>query len=89
MTDRVEKHGLQIAQELYDFIVNQALPGTDVAEDSFWAGLSALAHDFGPENRALLEKREEIQQKLDGWQLANKGKAHDAEAYKAFLTEIG
>ncbi|MBO9397481.1 malate synthase G [Shimia sp. R9_2] len=89
MTDRVEKHGLQIAQELYDFIVNQALPGTDVAEDTFWEGLSALAHDFGPENRALLQKREEIQQKLDGWHLAHKGQAHDAEAYKAFLTEIG
>ncbi|WP_422050377.1 malate synthase G [Shimia sp.] len=89
MTDRVEKHGLQIAQELYDFIVNQALPGTDVAEDTFWGGLSALAHDFGPENRALLQKREEIQQKLDDWHLAHKGQAHDAEAYKAFLTEIG
>ncbi|MBO9402105.1 malate synthase G [Shimia sp. R9_3] len=89
MTDRVEKHGLQIAQELYDFIVNQALPGTDVAEDTFWEGLSALAHDFGPENRALLQKREEIQQKLDDWHLAHKGQAHDAEAYKAFLTEIG
>ncbi|MDA5556391.1 malate synthase G [Shimia sp. MMG029] len=89
MTDRVEKHGLQIAQELYDFIVDQALPGTGVAEDAFWAGLSALAHDFGPENRALLEKREEIQQKLDGWHLANKGNVHDAEAYQAFLKEIG
>ncbi len=89
MTDRVEKHGLQIAQELYDFIVNQALPGTGVAEDDFWAGLSALAHDFGPENRGLLAKREEIQQKLDGWHLANKGKSHDAEAYTAFLKEIG
>ncbi|MBO9472707.1 malate synthase G [Shimia sp. R10_1] len=89
MTDRVEKHGLQIAQELYDFIVDQALPGTGVAEDAFWAGLSALAHDFGPENRALLEKREEIQQKLDGWHLGNKGNVHDAEAYQAFLKEIG
>jgi malate synthase len=89
MTKRIEQHGLQIADELYDFIVSKALPGTGVDADEFWQGLSALAHDFGPKNRALLAKREEIQQKIDGWHLARKGQAHDAEAYKAFLEEIG
>ncbi|WP_412554233.1 malate synthase G [Shimia sp. MIT1388] len=89
MTKRIEQHGLQIADELYDFIVSKALPGTGVDEDVFWQGLSVLAHEFGPTNRALLAKREEIQQKIDGWHLARKGQAHDAEAYKAFLQEIG
>ncbi|MCH2066205.1 malate synthase G [Shimia sp.] len=89
MTKRIEQHGLQIADELYDFIVSKALPGTGVDADVFWQGLSVLAHEFGPTNRALLAKREEIQQKIDGWHLARKGQAHDAEAYKAFLQEIG
>ncbi|MBO6897776.1 MAG: malate synthase G [Shimia sp.] len=89
MTKRIEQHGLQIADELYDFIVSKALPGTGVDADVFWKGLSVLAHDFGPKNRALLAKREEIQQKIDGWHLARKGQAHDAEAYKTFLEEIG
>jgi len=89
MTKRIEQHGLQIADELYDFIVSKALPGTGVDADVFWKGLSVLAHEFGPTNRALLAKREEIQQKIDGWHLARKGQAHDAEAYKAFLEEIG
>ena len=89
MTKRIEQHGLQIAEELYDFIVRKALPGTGVDADVFWQGLSVLAHEFGPTNRALLAKREEIQQKIDGWHLARKGQAHDAEAYKAFLQEIG
>ncbi|MFY0660214.1 MAG: malate synthase G [Shimia sp.] len=89
MTKRIEQHGLQIADELYDFIVSKALPGTGIDADVFWQGLSVLAHDFGPTNRALLAKREEIQQKIDGWHLARKGQAHDAEAYKAFLQEIG
>ncbi|MBE1292669.1 MAG: malate synthase G [Rhodobacteraceae bacterium] len=89
MTKRIEQHGLQIADELYDFIVSKALPGTGVDADVFWQGLSVLAHDFGPKNRVLLAKREEIQQKIDGWHLARKGQAHDAEAYKAFLEEIG
>ncbi len=89
MTKRIEQHGLQIADELHDFIVSKALPGTGVEADVFWQGLSVLAHEFGPKNRALLAKREEIQQKIDGWHLARKGQAHDAEAYKAFLEEIG
>lgn len=89
MTKRIEQYGLQIAEELYDFIVRKALPGTGVDADVFWQGLSVLAHEFGPTNRALLAKREEIQQKIDGWHLARKGQAHDAEAYKAFLQEIG
>ncbi|CUH52936.1 malate synthase G [Shimia marina] len=89
MTDRVAQNGLQIAQELYDFVVNQALPGTGVTEEQFWAGLSELAHDFGPKNRAFLAKREELQQRIDGWHLSRKGQPHDAAAYKAFLEEIG
>jgi malate synthase len=89
MTKRIEQHGLQIADELYDFIVSKALPGTAVDADDFWQGLSLLAHEFGPKNRDLLAKREEIQQKIDGWHLAHKGQAHDADAYKAFLEEIG
>ena len=58
MTDRVERAGLQVATELATFIEEQALPGTAVEADAFWNGLSSLIHDFGPKNRALLEKRE-------------------------------
>ena len=36
MTKRIEQHGLQIADELYDFIVSKALPGTGVDADVFW-----------------------------------------------------
>lgn len=89
MTKRIEQHGLQIADELYDFIVSMALPGTGIDADVFWQGLSVLAHEFGPTNRALLAKREEVQQKIDGWHLARKGQAHDADGYKRFLEEIG
>ena len=55
MTDRIEIDGLQVASELKDFIDTRALPGTGVEPAAFWAGLSHLVHDLGPENRALLE----------------------------------
>ncbi|MEJ5217389.1 malate synthase G [Cognatishimia sp. D5M38] len=86
---RINKNGLQVAAEYVDFIENEALPGSGVTADAFWAGLSALVHDFGPENRALLHKREDIQSKIDAWHMSNKGQAFDFDAYKAFLEEIG
>ena len=89
MTVRIEKDGLRVASELVDFIENQALPGTGVAANVFWSGLDALAHDLGPRNRALLEKREALQQKLDAWHVERKGQDHDAAAYRAYLEEIG
>jgi malate synthase len=89
MTDRIEKYGLHIAPELVNFVEGEALPGTGVAADDFWAGLSRLAHDLGPKNRALLQKREEIQQQLDGWHVAQRGQEFEAAAYQAFLKEIG
>ncbi len=86
---RVEKHGLQVDSQLVDFIEGQALPGTGVSEDTFWTSLSSLAHDFGPKNRALLEKREEIQGQIDAWHIERRGQVHDHDAYRSFLEEIG
>ncbi len=87
MTDRVEIAGLRIARELHDF-VDEALPGTGIAADAFWNGFSSIVHDLAPKNRALLAKRDAMQEKLDAWYRAN-GAPIDMEAYKSFLKEIG
>ncbi|WP_166416167.1 malate synthase G [Cochlodiniinecator piscidefendens] len=89
MSDRIERQGLQIAPELFDFVETQALPGTGVSPDAFWSGLSGIVHDLRPKNRALLEVRSEMQSEIDDWHLARKGQPHDAAQYKAFLEEIG
>jgi len=88
MTHRVGIEGLQVAQELRDFVANEALPGTGVAEDAFWTGLSAIAHDLAPKNRALLARRDELQAKIDAWHREN-GAPGDLSVYEAFLREIG
>ncbi|MBB5516245.1 malate synthase [Rubricella aquisinus] len=80
---------LHIAPQLFDFVERQALPGTGVSSQDFWAGLSAVVHDMGPKNRALLARRADLQNQIDAWHVANRGKAHDAAAYTDFLREIG
>ena len=89
MTERVQVGGLQVAKALYDFINNEAIPGTGIAADTFWAGAEAVINELAPKNRALLAKRDELQAQIDAWHQARKGQAHDAAAYKAFLQEIG
>ncbi|MGP0173988.1 malate synthase G [Pseudomonas sp. NCHU5208] len=89
MTERVQVGGLQVAKALYDFVNNEAIPGTGLAADKFWAGAAAVIGELAPKNRALLDKRDELQAQIDAWHQARKGQAHDAAAYKAFLQEIG
>jgi malate synthase len=85
---RVEHSGLAIEQDLYDFLVGEALPGTGVDAQHFFKALSDLVHDSGPKNRALLATRDQFQAQLDDWYRAN-GAPSDLAAYEAFLREIG
>ena len=89
MERRVEQFGLSIAPEIALFVEARALPRSGVRAKDFWKGLSAIVHDLAPKNRALLELREEMQQKIDAWHMARRGQPHDAAAYRAFLEEIG
>ncbi|WP_425328241.1 malate synthase G [Pseudomonas nitroreducens] len=89
MTERVQVGGLQVAKVLFDFVNNEAIPGTGIDAGKFWAGVETVINDLAPKNKALLAKRDEIQAKVDGWHQARAGQPHDAAAYKAFLQEIG
>jgi malate synthase len=89
MTEHVQVGGLQVAKVLFDFVNNEAIPGTGVTADQFWAGADKVIHDLAPKNKALLAKRDDFQVRIDTWHQAHAGQAHDAVAYKAFLQDIG
>ena len=89
MTDRIEAGALQVDKELYDFINDEALPGTGIAPEAFWSGFDKLIHDLSPRNRELLATRDELQVRIDAWYQESGGQASDLPAYKAVLREIG
>ena len=89
MADRIAAGGLQVDRELYDFINDEALPGTGVSTEAFWSGFDQLVHDLGPRNRQLLDKREELQRRIDAWYRENQDEPIDLEEYKNVLREIG
>ena len=86
---RVEKGGLQVDAALAEFLERDVLAplGRDLA--SFWSGFADLARRFAPRNLALLDARDALQAKIDHWHADRRGKPHDADAYRAFLEEIG
>ena len=59
-TARTSVAGLEVATVLYDFINNEALPGTGVDADAFWAGAASVIADLAPRNRELLAVRDDL-----------------------------
>jgi len=79
---------LEINSELLEFVNERALPGTGIEPSVFWSSFEAILTDLAPKNEALLKKREELQDKLDGW-YGEHGTDYELDAYKSFLSEIG
>jgi malate synthase len=78
------------ARSLYDFIKDEALPGTGrLARSSSGRGLDRIVHDLAPVNGALLQKRDELQARIDAWHGERRDRPQELEAYKSFLREIG
>jgi malate synthase len=87
--DWVDAAGLRIARGLFDFVNDEAIPGTDVERTAFWSGFAALLKDLAPRCAALLEKRDTLQATIDAWHLEQRGKPFNQAAYLSFLREIG
>ncbi len=85
---RLDAAGLKVAPVLHAFI-DEALPGTGVTCDQFWAGLAGIVADLGPQNGALLARRAELQRQIDGWHSDHAARPIDAAAYEEFLRGIG
>ncbi len=89
MTQNITSGGLEVAKALYDFINDEALPGSGVAARKFWAGLEAILNDLAPRNRALLAQRDAMQESIDAWHREHRGQPFDLAAYKDFLRGLG
>ncbi len=87
--DLVTAGGIQVARTLYEFVNDEAIPGTGVEPTVFWQGYAALVRDLAPRNKALLDRRDELQRQIDAWHLERRGKPMDIGAYTEFLRGIG
>ena len=86
---RTQKHSLQVATNLYQFIETQVLPHTGVSSEKFWKGFDAIVQDLAPKNIALLAERDRLQTEMDTWHSAHPGPIKNMKAYRKFLEKIG
>ena len=89
MSERVEKSGLRVDAALAQFLETEVLAPLGRDPAAFWVGFADLLRRFAPRNLALLDRRDELQAKIDRWHAEQRGGRHDAAAYRAFLEEIG
>ena len=89
MSEYIERAGIAVDPALADFVEREVLGPLGRDGDDFWRGFAALLGSFVPRNRALLEKRADLQAKIDDWHRAHRGEPRDADAYRAFLGTIG
>ena len=87
--DRVQVGNYRVARSLYDFITNEALPGTGLDPDSFWAGVDKVVTDLSARNTELLARRAELQAAIDKWHRHRVIGGIDPGEYRQFLTDIG
>jgi len=86
--NKIKKENLAVSSVLFEFINKEAIPGTDISVDEFWKKFDSAIHELTPINKALIQKRETIQKKIDEWHLNNKGKDLNKGEYIKFLKSI-
>jgi len=86
--NKIKKGNLTINSVLLEFINQEVIPGTDINIEDFWSEFDFAVHQLAPINKALVEKRENIQKQIDEWHLANKGQELNKDKYIKFLKSI-
>ena len=85
---KITVNALKIDDNLLNFINNEAIPGTGIDKKKFWDGFDKVVHQLAPINKKLLEKRNELQKKINDWHSSKKGADLDKKEYFTFLRSI-
>ena len=85
----IKINNLKVSEKLLKFVNDELLKNTNVSPENFWLGLEKTLDELAPKNKELIKFRENLQKKIDGWHIKNKGKEFNLVEYKKFLLEIG
>ena len=85
----VDVNDLRVDRVLYDFVNDEALPGSEITTAQFWRALSEIVRQTAPRHRELLATRERLQASIDDWHREHVGATHDPAAYREMLESIG
>ncbi len=85
-TQRTAIAGINVDSQLYKFVNEEVLPGSGVEVEHFWNSFAQILKDLSAKNRQFLEKRDDLQTKIDEWY--KKNGVQGSEQEKSFLESI-
>ncbi len=84
----IKKESLKVDSKLSNFIDETLLPKTNISNETFWKNFNKVIYPLSKKNKFLLNKRTEIQNKIDSWIKKNKDDISKIDDYISFLKEI-
>ena len=87
--EKINISNLNVDENLVKFINDEVLPGTNINGKKFWESFSEVVNKLAPKNKSLIQKRAEIQKKIDEWHISKKESIFDKKEYINFLKSIG
>ena len=87
--EKINISNLSVDENLVKFINDEVIPGTNVDVKKFWHSFSEVVNKLAPKNKSLIQKRAEIQKKIDEWHISKKESIFDKKEYINFLKSIG
>ena len=58
-------NNLKVAEDLLSFVNDELLKDIDISPEKFWSGFDEIAHELAPQNKKLIQIRENLQKKID------------------------
>ena len=89
MSEYIRVGDLKINKRLHELVQKELVPETGVDIKVVWSGLEKIIEELEGLNKSLLERRDELQKKLDGYYREHRNKDLDQEHHRRFLTKIG
>ncbi len=86
---KIDIGNLSVDAVFHDFVDGELLPAIGFDPATFWSQVEAIVSELTPLNRELLQARDDLQSKIDGWHLTRQGTDWSHDEYVEFLTEIG
>ena len=80
---------LSVAENLYNFVNNELLSGIGINANRFWINFDKAVNELAIKNKNLLNRRDKIQRKINGWHQDRLGKKFKSKEYEKFLKDIG
>ncbi len=85
----IQLKSLQVAEAFYQFVNEQVLPPLEMDPGSYWPIFEKIISQYLESNKALLQKRDRLQQQIDDWHRNHPYDEHHLKPYQQFLTDIG